>query len=137
MQYLTGLYALNLPCPSLKTCGDWHLYAIDWETPLILDSEKSVFKNFGIIDSVFAIPLKKYMPAANHIRALLDLLELGKFNLAQGMRDDFICNDTYNQLIFSKVDLLKNSKNWEEINEFMKKEYAFQWQRHLNEVTNK
>jgi len=40
---------------------------------------------------------------ANHIRALLDLLEMGNFSLAQGMNRDFICNDDYNGEVFEKI----------------------------------
>ena len=44
---------------------------------------------------------------ANHIRALLDLLELGNFGLAQGMNKDFIGNDDYADEVFDKVAMMK------------------------------
>lgn len=46
---------------------------------------------------------------ANHIRALLDLLELGRFTPAQGMNQDFICNDAYTEEIFRQVMKLRYS----------------------------
>ena len=66
---------------------------------------------------------------ANHIRALLDLIAAGQFNLAQGMRDDFICNDKYTSEIFKQVMLLKNSSLWQDIDRFMGSEYFSQWLR--------
>ena len=47
-------------------------------------------------------PNKTYY-VANHIRALLDLLELGNFTVAQGMKDDFICTDEYDEILFKKL----------------------------------
>ena len=74
MQYITGQHALNIPCP-LLTCGDWHQSAIQWNYPLFRNSNDSVFGDYGIEKNV-AIPehTEKYN-VANHIRALLDLLD--------------------------------------------------------------
>lgn len=47
MKYLTGLYALNLPC-QLDTCGDWHSKSIDWSHPDIRESNNSILKDYGI-----------------------------------------------------------------------------------------
>jgi hypothetical protein len=64
---------------------------------------------------------------ASHVRACLDLLELGRFGAVQGMRRDLICNESLNQTIFEKVSLLKDSSHWQAIDLFMKKEYGLDW----------
>jgi hypothetical protein len=57
------------------------------------ESADSVFGENGI-EGDKAIPLhSERYHVANHIHALLDLLELGRFSVAQGMNDDYICND--------------------------------------------
>lgn len=71
---------------------------------------------------------------SNHIRALLDLISIGDFSTVQGMRDNFICNDKYTLEIFSKVSMLKNNKNWKDIDTFMSKEYMMQWIKYKKDV---
>ena len=126
MLYISGIHALNLPC-SLLTCGDWHSTSINWQNITLLDSSKSIFLDYGI-------ELNKTIPensgaynVANHIRALLDLILAGRFNLAQGMNNNFICNDMYTEEIFDKVFLLKNESFWSEIDRFMGREYYSKW----------
>lgn len=126
MQYVTGVHALNIPC-SLLTCGDWHSSALKWQNITLMDTEKAFFKDYGI-------ELNKRIPnhnetfaVENHIRALLDLLEIGNFSTAQGVNKDFICNDDYNIEVFEKVFLMKNLPNWEDIDRFMTKEYYQKW----------
>lgn len=126
MKYITGIHALNLTC-ALDTCGDWHQSAIQWTCPFIRESSDSIFRAYGI-------ELNKQIPehretynVANHIRACLDLLELGQFSLAQGMNRDFICNDKYNVEIFDHVMLLSKLPHWQEIDEFMGWEYYCKW----------
>ncbi|WP_036254619.1 hypothetical protein [Megamonas hypermegale] len=65
---------------------------------------------------------------------MLDLISIGYFPTAQGMRDNFICNDKYTPEIFSKVSMLKNNENWPAIDKFMGKEYMMQWVRYKKEV---
>lgn len=133
MRYITGVHALNLRC-SLLTCGDWHQSSIQWHSPLLRNSEDSVFGDYGIEKDV-PIPehTEKYN-AANHIRACLDLLELGNFAVAQGMKDDFICNNDYTEEIFSQVIKLKQSALWYKIDRFMKKEYGFEWVNYIRGI---
>lgn len=64
---------------------------------------------------------------ANHIRALLDLLEIGNFSTAQGMNKDFICNDDYTSEIFEKVSRMRILLNWLDIDRFMIREYYQKW----------
>ena len=92
-----------------------------------MDTETAFFKNYGIEtekhipehDGIFAV--------ANHIRALLDLLETGKFSVAQGMNNDFICNDDYTPEVFDKIATMKTLPHWSEIDRFMGKEYYSKW----------
>jgi len=126
MLYITGIHALNLPC-SLLTCGDWHCSAIQWKHPTIRDSKHSLFGEYGIGQNITIPEHDGTFAAANHIRALLDLLELGKFSIAQGMNKDFICNDDYTDEIFGKVALMNRLPNWHEIDRFMGKEYYSKW----------
>ena len=126
MKYITGQHALNIPC-SLLTCGDWHQSALQWKSPLFRNSSDSIFKDYGIEQNI-SIPehTEKYN-VANHIRALLDLIEMGKFSLAQGMNKDFICNDDYTSEIFDQVIRLSNSPIWSDIDRFLGKEYFGEW----------
>lgn len=130
MKYITGHHALNLPC-SLLTCGDWHTSALQWERLRLVESQESVFGDYGIELDCFVPDHEERYAVANHIRALLDLLIESKFTIAQGMRDDFICNDDYTQEIFEKVSLLKNQPNWSEIYTFMCREYKMKWVRYF------
>ena len=70
------------------------------------DIGDSIFGSYGIEGNVKIPGCDGLYFAANHIRALLDLLELGKFTIAQGMRDDFICNPLYTQEIFGRLQNL-------------------------------
>ena len=126
MIYLSGIHALNLNC-NLLTCGDWHQSALKWEKLTLLDSKDSIFENYGIEYNKQIPKTNKKYPVANHIRALLDLLVLGYFPLAEGMKEDFICNEEYTNEIFDKVYLMKSLPNWNEIDKFMEKEYRLEW----------
>jgi hypothetical protein len=131
MIYLTGKHALNLPC-SLLTCGDWHTSALRWDRDKLnlRNSEESAFKDYGIeFNKTIPEHDEKYN-VANHIRASLDLLEIGFFTVAQGMNKDFICNDDYNDEIFNQVSRLRKLKHWESIDRFMDKEYLSKWFRY-------
>jgi hypothetical protein len=126
MQYITGIHALNLPC-SLLTCGDWHRSALQWGNPKFRSSEDSFFGDYGI-EYCSAVPENEGIYAvANHIRAVLDLLELGNYSTAQGMNKDFIGNGDYTAEIFDKVALMKNLPHWHEIDRFIEGEYYGEW----------
>jgi len=126
MRYITGIHALNLPC-SLLTCGDWHCSALQWQKPAFRNSETSFFGDYGI-EYCSTVPENEGTYAvANHIRALLDLLELGNFSVAQGMNQDYICNSCYTNEVFNKVALMQSLPHWSEIDSFMEHEYYGQW----------
>jgi hypothetical protein len=126
MLYISGIHALNLPC-SLSTCGDWHQSAIQWKKPYLRDSSDSFWGDYGIEYNVKIPEHDEVFNAANHIRALLDLLETGNFSVAQGMNNDFICNKNYDYEVFSQIAKLKIKENWSEIDRFMGSEYKCKW----------
>lgn len=128
MLYITGIHALNLPC-SLETCGDWHTSALHWEniSNKMVESNNSIFGDYGLEDCNCVPENPGNYKVANTIRALLDLLVQGNYGVAQGMKDDFICNDKYTPEVFSLVSKLVNQPNWKEIDAFMGKEYKMQW----------
>lgn len=130
MIYLTGVQALNIPC-SLDTTGDWHTYGIQWTKLNLKDSNKSIFKDFGIENNK-KIPfhVERYN-VANHIRAVLDLICDGDFSNAQGLNNDYICNDLYDSIIFSKDLMLRFQSNWKLISKFMEREYKMKWLRFI------
>ncbi|MCM1131553.1 MAG: hypothetical protein NC310_05785 [Roseburia sp.] len=132
MKYISGIHALNIPC-SLNTMGDWHVSALQWDNPCEYDTEDSIFKDFGIEYNKKIPEHTQTYPVANHVRACLDLIDHGQFGYAQGMNKNYISNKALNQIIFSKVLLLKNNKNWEEIKKFMNKEFTMEWIRFLKE----
>jgi len=126
MHYITGVHALNLPC-SLLTCGDWHCPALQWEKPGFRDSEDSLFGDYGIEQCSVVPENEGTYAVANHIRALLDLLEEGNYSLAQGMNEDFIGNDIYTGEVFDKVALMRTLPHWHGIDRFMGREYYGKW----------
>ncbi|MCL2202614.1 MAG: hypothetical protein FWB88_01550 [Defluviitaleaceae bacterium] len=126
MKYITGIHALNLPC-SLLTGGDWHRSALKWENPRLRDSEDSLYGDYGI-EYCSTVPENEGTYAvANHIRALLDLLEIENYSTAQGMNRDFIGNDDYNEEVFNMVALMKGLPHWRSIDIFMGREYYSKW----------
>jgi hypothetical protein len=126
MLYISGRQALNLPC-SLETCGDWHTSALQWRRLNLRESDGSLFSEYGIERGVSVPEHDGAFNAANHIRALLDLLEEGKLTLAQGMNKDFICNEKYTPEVFEKVSALRGASHWSEIDRLMGREYGGRW----------
>jgi len=131
MRYITGIHALNLPC-SLLTCGDWHRSSLQWEKPRFRNSADSFFGDYGIEQCSVVPENEGTYAVANHIRALLDLLEAGNFSEAQGMNDDFIGNDDYTAEVFTKVAMLKDLPHWNRIDQFMGSEYYGVWLNYKN-----
>ena len=126
MKYISGIYGLNTKC-NLETMGDWHCSSLNWSKPLILESDNSVFKDFGIEYNKKIPEHNETYNVANHIRACLDLIEQGNFGIVEGMNKDYISNSKYDNLIFEKVYLLKDEPNFTQINDFMLKEYRMKW----------
>lgn len=126
MKYVTFIFALNIPC-SLNTFGDWHRDALNWKNVAILESNDSIYKDFGIETNKTIPQNEGLFNVANHLRACLDFLEQNKFSGISGMRKDYICTEEYDELFFEKVILLNNVVHWENIYLFMAKEYKMKW----------
>lgn len=132
MRYLSGIYALNVPS-SDGTPGDWHNSGIDWSHPLYLDTKESIFGDFGVRPTF--IPGLGVTPTASHIRACLDLLASGNYGTPQGMRQDFIANESLTPIIFNLVLMMRSLPNWQEIESFMLREYGRTWAAFSNKAT--
>ena len=126
MKYITGIYALNLNC-NLDTCGDWHQSSINWDNVPLKESNDTFFEAYGLEYDKIIPNHKELFTTANHIRACLDMLIDRQFDSLQGMNKEFICNDKYNEEIFSQVFKLNFLPYWEEIKIFMDKEYGKKW----------
>lgn len=129
MKYISLIHALNLPC-KLETSGDWHCSSLQWEKLNIFESSDSLWGDYGIEKNKQIPEHKEKYNVANHIRALLDLLYMKNFTVAQGMNKDFICNSKYDKEVFEKVLLMINLPYWKQIDEFMTKEYLGKWVRY-------
>lgn len=129
MRYITDVHALNLPSDT-ETTGDWHASALQWSQLRMADSTDSVFGDWGITcNSSVRVPEHEgqRFNIANHVRALLDMIEQGRLSVAQGMRELYIGNDAYNSDVFPRVWLLRHTDNWPNVDRFMKKEYGLAW----------
>ena len=126
MKYISEIFALNIPC-SLETCGDWHTSALNWDNLRFRETDGSTFGEYGI-ETCDCVPEHEgtyYI--ADTLRALLDLLEIGNFAVAQGAKNDYICNDKYTNEFFEKVIMLRQHPNCVNIDSFMEKEYELEW----------
>ena len=64
------------------------------------------------------------------------MLIVGNYGYAQGMKEDYICNNDYTKEIFEQVLKLNSLDNWTEINHFMIKEYKMKWLNYINKPQN-
>ena len=76
MKYISGVFALNIE-DSLETCGDWHTSALDWNRIRLVESDNTIFKDYGIErDKKILMPLSITVHHAtidgNHIKEFLD-----------------------------------------------------------------
>lgn len=129
MLYVSGVYALNLPC-SLKTTGDWHTSSLDWSKVDLRHSESSRLKGWGIESAILLPDSSATYRHADHLRAILDLFEMGNepdFRWLRGFRNDFICTDSYNKIFFTKVLLLRDTSHWSLIHDLMLREFGSLW----------
>ena len=135
MLYLSGIHALNIPC-KLNTSGDWHASALSWNDIHLKESDNSIFGDYGIEQNKVIPEHQNAYNVANHIRALLDIISDGNFSVAEGMREDFICNDNYNEEIFQNVIKLHDFPIWDKVNSFMIKEYKMKWINYIKNINN-
>ena len=136
MKYITGMFALNIPC-SLGTTGDWHRTSLPWERVEIRESDDSVLKEEGIEKDVFVEELGRNCNVANHIRACVDMLDEGRYSLASGMRYDFFDDDmSFNPVLFDyvyRLKAVKTPREWKAICQVLEKDYMLRWLRFLEE----
>ena len=97
------------------------------------NTENSVLGDWGIETCTCVPEHEGKFFIANTIRACLDLLIQGDFAVAQGMNEDFICNENYDNIVFEKVNVLWGLPNWAEIDAFMHREYKLKRVRFLKE----
>jgi hypothetical protein len=130
VRYITGKHALNIE-NSLNTCGDWHQSALRWQDIDFQETENSLFGEWGI-EYNKSIPnhTEKYA-VANDLRAILDLMVDNQLGYIKGFRSDWICTDEYNQIFFDKVIQLKQLPHWKDINQLMKYEFMWEWDKYL------
>lgn len=128
MRYITGMHALNLPC-SLDTCGDWHISSLDWGNIEFGETEGTIFSNYGVEECSRVPENEGTYFVANTLRALLDLLAEGRYDLARGVRKDFICNPVYDEEFMCKAAYLMQSdkSRYDEIDSFMESEFQLEW----------
>ncbi len=128
MEYITDIHALNLEC-DLGTTGDWHASAIRWEHPRTLDTGETPWGDWGIeVDSDRWVPGNPGRHnIANHVRALCDMVYLGRLSNAQGMSEVFLDGDEYDEDIFEHIYMLRETPRWAAVNEFMGREYGRKW----------
>lgn len=126
MKYISLIQALNIPC-RLETFGDWHSTTQNWNKLQVMESDGSLWGEYGIEKNKTVPFSNDTYNVANHIRALLDMLYLEQYAVAQGMKKDFVVTDKYNKEIFSKVLMMKDLPYWNKIDRFMTKEYLKEW----------
>lgn len=139
MKYLSGFYALTIAC-ELNTDGSTHFGSLDWsnESLDLKDSENSIFGDWGIEKDkvIFEHPDEKYN-VANHIRAILDMMEEGRVYVLRNFREHYIGTDEYNDIIFEKVYMLRDKDNWDLIDDLMWSCYGDEWKAFIENTTGK
>lgn len=130
MKYVSGIFALNMEC-ELETDG--HYKSVAWEKMALLESRESILGDYGIEGKKEIPGHAEKFHVANHIRAILDMLVMEQYDLAQGMKNDFIGNDEYTGEIFAQVKKLVRLPNWPQISWVMEWEYKLEWLRFSKE----
>lgn len=139
MKYITKYYALNLNC-SLKTNGDWHQSALDWNLDKIQwkESKESVLNEWGI-EKTNTIPSHQgEFYFANTLRACADLIEEAAnlaikengykpFKCLKLMYDEWIGTPQYNEEFFNNIILFKEHPAWNYIEYFINSEFRIEW----------
>ena len=125
--YMTGVHALNIPDRDVVTGGDWHGSTLDWSHAVFLPVGDSFFGDYGLEQGHLVPGHEGPVAVANNIRACLDALYDGNFIVPQGMADDLIANDDYDEDVFSHAVRMSDLPHWGKIDSFLEKEYGFRW----------
>lgn len=140
MKYVTGIIALGVPC-SLDTCGKWNVTKaqyIDENLMRLRESDESPFKDYGI-EMNKIVPYHEFClyNVANHVRAYLDLLYEGEFEVLEELFYDCIDNGKARKDIFMCVySKLRNLACFTEVNQFMEKEFGNAWNSFKDTIRN-
>lgn len=134
MKYITGIHALNIE-DSTNACRDWHTSALNWKTIRLIESDNTLFKDWGIEKDKKIPDNDGLYNVANTLRAIVDLMSTGNIGYLKGFRDDFLCTDEYNKELFEKVALLKDSEHWNDIHKLMKCEFMWEWDNYISEFS--
>ena len=65
MLYISGIPALNIPCPTLDTSGDWHRSGLNWSKVPLWDSDLSFWGDWGIQSDIYIRELDGYFNVAD------------------------------------------------------------------------
>ena len=138
MKYISGYLAMGVEC-ELPTPGKWNITKqefLDDELFKSRESDDSPFKNFGI-EKDKLVPYREFccFNVANHVRAYLDMLYDGEFELLDGMFAECINNAKARQDIFMCVyGKLRHLACFSKVNEFMEKEFGNAWYSYVSSV---
>lgn len=129
MLYVSGLHALSV----LDVINVARYPSIDWDTLDIRNSSDSVFGNYGIDSHKVEIENKGKFHIANKVRVLLDYIEsrVDLSNLIDAKKDLGLTEDNILEL-FDKVFLLRFKYNWFSIEDYMKKEFMWEWNKYMS-----
>lgn len=134
MLYITGMHALTTEC-RLGTSGSSKTYSVSWGDIDLRESDDSPLGDEGIERDVYIHSLKEDFNKADHIRAIADLLDSGRYALAASMREDYLDGDlSFCRTLFNMVWRLKAVKSdseWKGITKVMEKEYMLHWLAYL------
>ena len=126
MLYVSGRHALNIQ-NSLNTCGDWHTSAMNWKKLRMLDSEDSMYGEWGIETGKTVPDNEGVFNVANDIRAVLDFMEQDRSIGLKGFYNDYFCTDEYDEVFFEKVYVLREKNHWFDIDNLMVNEFLWKW----------
>lgn len=130
MQYLTGKLAFGITC-DLDTPGLWNIPTSEYldSSFKLSDSDNSPFKYWGI-ETGKIIPGREYTTfnVANHLRAYVDCLYKGEFDLLKDRYEEIIfypkyCKEIF-MIIYGKTRFLAE---FEDINNFLTGEFGDRW----------
>ncbi len=111
------------------------LSELDWNEPSFKNSEKSIFKDYGIERDILVAKLgfERTYNKANSLRTLLDILEDGIAPLSRFRSlTETICKESTLQAeFFDKVLLLSESPRWNEIAKEMVEVFSVKWISHI------
>lgn len=138
MLYISGLPAFAVTC-ELESCGLWNIpksYFLDEEIFKMRDSEKSPFGNWGIEKNKL-VPYREFCTydVANHVRAYVDLLYEGQFEVCKDLFFEAINNAKCRLDIFTLVNgKLRGLPEYPAIFAFMDNEFGNAWHSYLQSV---